>query len=90
MNALEALIRERLARFAPVSLQIEDESARHAGHPGAAGGGGHFRLTIVSAAFAGQSRVARHRAVYDTLADLIPTRVHALAIDARAPDESGR
>ncbi|GAA5183225.1 BolA family transcriptional regulator [Niveibacterium umoris] len=81
-------IRTRLAALAPQVLELQDDSARHAGHAGAAGGGGHFNLRIVSNAFAGKSRVARHRDVYSQLADMIPARIHALAIDARTPDES--
>lgn len=81
-------IRSRLAALSPLALELEDESARHAGHAGAAGGGGHFRLRIVSSAFAGKSRIARHRDVYSHLSDMIPARIHALAIDARTPDES--
>jgi BolA protein len=84
-------IRGRLqARFDPLQLQIEDESHRHAGHAGAAGGMGHFRVRIVSADFAGLSPLARHRKVYEALGDLLVTDVHALSIDARAPDEESR
>jgi BolA family transcriptional regulator, general stress-responsive regulator len=75
------------AGFSPSFLEIEDESHHHAGHAGAAGGLGHFRVRIVSHAFAGLSRVARHRRVYAALGSLLTTDVHALAIDARAPGE---
>jgi BolA protein len=72
----------------PSRLEIIDESALHAGHSGArAGGETHYRVAIVSAAFAGRSRVQRHRLVYDALAKEIADGVHALSIDARAPDE---
>jgi BolA protein len=82
-------IRERLtAAFAPVELVIEDESHRHAGHAGARDGRGHFRVRIVSAAFRGQLPLARHRAIYAALGELMQTDIHALAIDARAPDEA--
>jgi BolA protein len=77
----------RLAAFAPSMLEIRDDSALHAGHAGAAGGAGHFSVTIVSERFLGLSRLARHRAVLDRVADLIPHPVHALAIRALAPDE---
>jgi BolA protein len=80
-------IRERLQSLDPSSLEIEDESALHAGHAGAASGGGHFRLRLTSAAFAGLGKVARHRMVYATLGELMHGRIHALAIDARAPGE---
>jgi BolA protein len=84
-----AVMRERLAVLAPLELTIEDESALHAGHAGAAAGGGHYRMTLVSAAFAGQPRVARHRLVYDALADLMRREIHALAMTLLAPGEVG-
>ena len=83
---IEALLRERLA---PIDVALADESAMHAGHAGAASGGGHFRLRIVSARFVGLSRVARHRLVYDSLFDLMRHAIHALAIEALTPDEAG-
>jgi BolA protein len=81
------LIREKLAVLAPESLDIEDESAQHAGHAGAASGGGHYRLTLVSPCFAGQPLQARHRLVYQALGPLMTRDIHALAIHAYAPDE---
>jgi BolA protein len=81
-------MRDRLAVLAPLELAIEDESALHVGHAGAASGGGHYRMTLVSAAFAGQPRVARHRLVYDALADLMQREIHALAMTLLAPDEA--
>ena len=86
MTTREALA-ERLHALAPVVLDIDDDSAEHAGHAGAAGGGGHFSVTIVSEHFRGLTRLARHRAVLDRVGDLIPNPVHALAIRAYAPDE---
>jgi BolA protein len=84
-----AAIRHALeAALAPLSLEIEDESHRHAGHAGAADGRGHFRVDIVSAAFAGLSPIARHRAVYAAMGELMTTDIHALAIRARTPDEA--
>ena len=83
-----AALRERLAVLAPTRLEIEDESHLHAGHAGARGGGGHYRMTIVAAAFAGKSTVARHRLVYDAAGDLMRGPVHALAIRAISPDEN--
>jgi len=80
-------LKSRLASLAPVVLQLDDDSAEHAGHAGAAGGGGHFSLLIVSEQFAGLTRLARHRAVLDRVGDLIPHPVHALAIRAYTPDE---
>ena len=82
------LIRNRLtAALAPEALDIEDESHRHAGHAGARDGRGHFRVRIVSVAFVGKSALARHRAIYAALGDLMQTDIHALAIDARTPEE---
>ncbi len=80
---IEARVR---AALSPHSLQLRDDSALHAGHAGAREGG-HYYLEIVSPRFAGLPRVARHRLVYDALADLMKKGIHALAIDARAPDE---
>lgn len=76
--------------LAPVSLEIEDESHKHAGHAGARDGRGHFRVDVVSSAFAGLGPVARHRAVYAALGELMTTDIHALAIRARTPEEAGR
>ena len=73
--------------FQVQSLKIEDESHLHAGHAGAASGGGHFRLEIVAPDFKGLSLVARHRAVYAALNSHIPKEIHALTIIAIAPDE---
>ncbi len=83
-----ALIEARLAAaLAPItSISVRDDSARHAGHAGAAAGG-HFSVTIVAAAFAGKARVARHRLVYDELADAMQRGIHALAITAYPPEE---
>ncbi|MCD0504094.1 BolA family protein [Bordetella petrii] len=79
------LIRARLAALHPVALDIRDDSHLHAGHAGAQGGAGHYHVHIVSSDFAGLSPVARHRLVYDLLHDLIPYPIHALALDAQAP-----
>ena len=88
VNTRIETIRSRLvAALAPVALDIEDESHRHAGHAGARDGRGHFRVRIVSAAFEGRNAIARHRAVYAALGDLMQTDIHALAIDARTPEE---
>lgn len=80
------LLRQRLAVLQPLSVVIEDESHRHAGHAGAREGG-HYHLRIVAAVFAGRSTVARHRLVYDAAGDLMRGRIHALGIRAFAPDE---
>jgi BolA family transcriptional regulator, general stress-responsive regulator len=78
------------AAFAPLELEIEDESHKHRGHAGAADGRGHFRVHIVAAAFAGKPSVQRHRMVYAALGDQMKTDIHALAIRAETPDERGR
>ena len=83
-----AEIRSRLAALEPVALELEDESAKHAGHAGAAPGGQtHWRLAIVSPRFAGKPVVARHRMVYEALGGLMQDPIHALAITARSPEE---
>lgn len=69
-------------------IAIEDESHLHAGHAGAASGGGHFKLTLVSSAFDGINRVARHRLIYAALNRHIPTEIHALTIEAHSPAEA--
>ena len=88
MNQRVDTIRNRLlATFAPTECLLEDDSARHAGHAGAASGGGHYTLRIVSDHFEGQSRISRHRLVYDSLLDLMHSDIHAIAITAVAPSE---
>lgn len=89
MKRVADTIRQKLSdRFAPTRLEIIDESHRHAGHAGARPEGEtHFALTIVSAAFSGESRVARQRLVYQTLAEELATRIHALSLTTLAPDE---
>lgn len=71
-----------------LSLQVEDESHLHVGHAGARDGRGHFRVVVVSAAFDGLSAIARHRAVYAALGDLMDTDIHALSIVAQTPGEA--
>jgi BolA protein len=86
-STLHAAMTQALTeRLEPVSMELEDDSAAHAGHAGAREGA-HFNLRIVSARFAGLPRVARHRLVYDALRPWMAEGVHALAIDARTPDE---
>lgn len=83
-----ALIETRLtAALAPVSIEVRDDSAQHAGHAGASAGG-HYHVTIVALAFAGKARVARHRMVYDALAEAMQRGIHALAITALTPEEA--
>jgi BolA family transcriptional regulator, general stress-responsive regulator len=89
MNApLAAQLRAALERaLAPRSLEIVDDSARHAGHAGARSGA-HFRVTLVADAFRGRSLLERHRLVYDAVAPLLAGSVHALNIVARTPEEA--
>ena len=88
--ATRDLITNKLTKaFAPQSLDVVDESHRHAGHTGhRPGGETHFRVTVVSEAFRGKSRVERHRMINATLAAELAGGVHALAIHARAPGEN--
>ncbi|PWB80070.1 MAG: BolA family transcriptional regulator [Methylocystaceae bacterium] len=88
-GAVQARIREKLTNgLAPISLAVVDESHRHAGHGGHhANGESHFRVDIVSAAFAGKRLVERHRLVNSLLSEELAGGVHALAISARAPGE---
>ncbi len=76
------------AALAPISLEVVDESHKHAGHAGARDGRGHFAVAIVSEAFAGKAPLARHRQVYAALGDLMQTDIHALSIHARSPGEA--
>jgi BolA protein len=73
--------------FAPEHLEIIDESARHAGHAGAAGGGGHYRIVVVSMSFGDKDLLSRQRLVYDALGDAMRSRIHALALRTLTPAE---
>lgn len=88
MNAVsrEAIEAALIAALQPSALEVQDDSHLHAGHAGAREGR-HFTVRVTSARFAGCSRVARHRLVYDALRLLMPSGIHALAIEARAPGE---
>ena len=90
MGAIFDAIHDKLsAAFQPTRLEVEDDSARHAGHAGATPGGeSHFNVTIESHAFAGQPKVARQRMVYRALADELAGPVHALSVKALAPGET--
>ncbi len=91
MNTIRDQIVSRLQALSPSLIEVTDDSAAHAGHAGAndhanrtgATDGTHFELTIVSDAFVGKSLVARHRMIYELLAELMQTHIHALKIDAR-------
>lgn len=86
MNVIEQM-RERLAALAPALVEIIDDSAKHSGHAGVRNGGGHYRLSIVAACFAGLPTMKRHRLVYDAIGSLMKQEVHALSITARTPQE---
>ncbi|WP_203321822.1 BolA family protein [Pseudoxanthomonas beigongshangi] len=82
-------IRQALEQaFQPERLEVADDSHRHVGHAGARDGRGHFDVTIVSAAFAGRAPLARHRAIYAALGEMMTTDIHALSIHASAPGEA--
>jgi BolA protein len=80
-------IEQRLAVLDPDSVELTDDSAKHAGHAGARDGGGHFELVIVSAQFEGKSHQARHRLIHAALGDMLQREIHAIAIKAYTPDE---
>ena len=86
MNVVLA-IEQKLAALEPSRLELRDDSALHAGHEGAKGGGGHYSLTIVSPQFSGKNTLARHRLVYAALGPMMQQQIHALAIRAYAPEE---
>ncbi len=75
----------QLAALSPVTLTIRDDSRHHAGHVGAAGGGGHYQLTIVAEAFRGVPTLARHRMIHDALGPMLHSEIHALSIKASTP-----
>lgn len=83
---IESVLRERLAPLSPLRFEFADDSHLHAGHAGAREGG-HYRLLLVSDAFRGKNTVARHRAVFALVGDLMRTRIHALGIKAFTPEE---
>ena len=87
MSRVERIRAALQAALQPEKLEVVDDSHQHAGHEGARDGRGHFTVRIVSPAFAGKLPLARHRAVYTALGDMMQTDIHALAIEARAPGE---
>ncbi|MCD0423770.1 BolA family transcriptional regulator [Rubrivivax sp. JA1024] len=89
MGTQDTITKKLREAFTPESLDVIDESHLHEGHAGHSGRSEtHFRVNIVSAAFAGKSRIDRHRMVNDLLAPELKGGVHALAIKAKAPDEA--
>lgn len=88
-HPVEIAIRGKLAALQPLRMDLRDESDQHIGHAGARpSGGSHWQLTIVSEAFRGKNAVARHRMVYEALGDLMERDIHALRIEALAPEQS--
>jgi len=88
MNRPERIHALLSAGLQPVACDLDDESHLHAGHAGAASGGGHYRLRLVSTRFQGLSKVARHRLVYDCLRDMMTKDIHALAMTLLTPAEA--
>ena len=88
MNRVERIQTLLHASLVPAECAVDDESHLHAGHAGAASGGGHYRLRLVSARFEGLSKVARHRLVYDALHEMMPQDIHALAMTLLTPGEA--
>ncbi len=88
MSRVERIRAALASALQPTVLEVVDDSHRHAGHEGARDGRGHFTVRITSAAFAGKPPLARHRAVYAALGEMMQTDIHALAIEARTPDEA--
>lgn len=86
MNRIETM-RDKLASLNPVSIDIIDESHKHAGHAGARDGGGHYLLKIITPKFAGMATMARHRMIYSALGEMMKRDIHALNIQAKTPDE---
>ena len=85
---LDEIEQRLIERFPGARIGLRDDSHLHAGHTGSAGGAGHFTVEIAAAELTGLGRVARHRLVYDALADWMPHRVHALVVKASTPAES--
>lgn len=85
-NRVLAIRARLIAVFAPTELEVIDESHKHAGHPGARDGRGHFRVKIISPRFAGRKPIERHRMVYAALGSLMQTDIHALSVHAAATE----
>ena len=87
MTTAETITTVLRQALAATYLEVEDESAHHAGHAGAASGGGHYRVTVVSSLVEGKTLVARHRLVYDALAKEMQHEIHALALTTLTPQQ---
>ncbi|MEK0429140.1 MAG: hypothetical protein RL001_1667 [Pseudomonadota bacterium] len=88
MNRVERMHQLLTLELSPVSLNIDDESALHAGHAGAASGGGHYRIRMISECFDGLGKLGRHRLVYDCLREMMQKDIHALAMTLLTPAEA--
>lgn len=87
MNTAETIAATLRHALGAIEVTVEDESALHAGHAGAASGGGHFRVIVISSQFEGKSLVARHRMVYAALANEMQHAIHALALTTLTPSQ---
>jgi BolA protein len=86
-NRIDQIRIRLVAALEPSALEVRDDSPQHVGHAGAQGGAGHYTVSIRANAFTGLHRLQRHRLVYDAVADMMPGEIHALSINATAPEE---
>ena len=87
MDTPEMIVSRIREHLSAESVEIEDQSHLHAGHAGAAGGGGHYEVTIVASCFKGLNTLARHRLVFEAVGDLMKKEIHALSIQAYSAEE---
>ncbi len=87
METIDLIVDRLRQKLSAESVEIEDQSHLHVGHAGAAGGGGHYQVTVIASCFKGLNTLARHRLIYDALDDLMKKEIHALAIQAYSEDE---
>jgi len=87
METIDLIVDRLRQKLSAESVEIEDQSHMHAGHAGAAGGGGHYQVTVIASCFKGLNTLARHRLIYDALDDLMKKEIHALTIQAYSEDE---
>jgi len=87
MQTIDLIVDRLRQELSAESVEIEDQSHLHAGHAGAASGGGHYQVTVIASCFKGLNTLARHRLIYDALDDLMKKEIHALTIQAYSEDE---
>ena len=87
MDTPKVIVSRLREHLSAESVEVEDQSHLHAGHAGAAGGGGHYEVTIVASCFKGLNTLARHRLVYEAVGDLMKKEIHALSIQAYSAEE---